>query len=207
MSSLYNLAYVARRACARLIRKGLNMTVCTTNAAAFARAPAPAGVAASRQRAFLRAFFHNAQGQICVEFAALMPVVIVVMLIAYNIVCYVQLCSKFDRCARDAIAVLGVSPPGKQSADNAASEIKTAIQTAMGEAACDVNVQAQSACDETGAKFKFFISPLLTTYTCKMSYKPWPLSVCIAGISVDFGARIDYTQRLVVDRFRPGVLV
>ena len=90
------------------------MTACTTNTAAASRAPASAGTFEQAQNARMRAFFHDTQGQICVEFAALMPVVIVVMLIAYNIVCYVQLCSKFDRCARDAIAVLGVSPPGKQ---------------------------------------------------------------------------------------------
>ena len=62
-------------------------------------------------------------GQMAVELAVLMPVVLVLALIAANLMAYMGDCARFDRLAGEAVRVLGVSPGygeyGASSCENA----------------------------------------------------------------------------------------
>lgn len=148
-------------------------------------------------------------GQMTVEFCVLMPVVVVVLLVTYNVVCYVSLCAQFDRCARDAVVSAGTSPSGKATQASAVQEITEILEASMQSKLCEIEVcskaGAHTESSETGT-LRFLISPLLTTYTCTMHYKPWPTNFQVAGMTIDFGARVDHTQTLVVDRFRAMVV-
>lgn len=46
-------------------------------------------------------------GQMTVELATLIPVIVVVALIGYNVVRFAQACALFDRAAREAVVSLG----------------------------------------------------------------------------------------------------
>ena len=147
-------------------------------------------------------------GQMTVELATLIPVIVVVALIGYNVVRFAQACPLFDRVAREAVVSFGVSPPGEQSSANAAQEVRGAIRTNLASDSSEVEVSSQLVRGETGGDGRTFaVSPLLTTYTCVLRYRPWPLSLSIGGVEGGVPAYLTHERTLTVDRFRPGVVV
>lgn len=60
--------------------------------------------------------FRSCSGQMTVELAVLVPVVIVVALTVFNLMRFVSACSAFDRIAADAVVSQGVSPKGETKA-------------------------------------------------------------------------------------------
>lgn len=146
-------------------------------------------------------------GQMCVELVVLMPIILVVILISYNVGMYCNLCSRFDRCAQEAILVQGVAPAGEQSAQHACEEIQNQLRAAMDTDLCDIEVQNDALHADPSRPLSYAISPLLTRYTCTMKYKPWPSSFVCAGVAFSPRAYIEHKKSLVVDRFRAGALV
>lgn len=146
-------------------------------------------------------------GQMCVELVVLMPIILVVILISYNVGMYCNLCSRFDRCAREAILVQGVAPAGEQSAQHACEEIQNQLQASMDTELCDIEVQNDALHADPSRPLSYAVSPLLTRYTCTMKYKPWPSSFVCAGVAFSPQAYVEHKKSLVVDRFRAGVLV
>lgn len=143
-------------------------------------------------------------GQMTVELAVLVPVVLVVALVGVNLMEFVTLCARFDRASLDAVTSHGVSPSGEQSQVGATGEVREALELAMGSASCEVQVSAERVGDERGGG-SFAISPLLTRFTCTMTFVPWPHELRLPGISLEAPAWLTHTRELVVDRFRPGV--
>ena len=161
-----------------------------------------------REDGRFRLSVYGEDGQMAVELAVLLPVVIVVALITYNLGRFVEACAAFDRVALDAVVAHGVAPAGEQSSLAAASEVQTCISEALAMSSCDVKVEAASRASASPlAGISFPISPLLTTYTCTLSYTPWPHSVSFGPVSFRPPVRLTHTRTLVVDRFRPGVVV
>lgn len=149
----------------------------------------------------------NEGGQMAVELAVLMPVVIVVALIVFNLCRFVELCAVFDRASLDAIASYGVSSEGEQSVQASKEEIRVHLAEAVGnEDSCSIDVRSEGLSGE-GSGAVFVISPLLTRYTCELSYRPWPASLVIGGIEGGVPLALHHERSLVVDRFRPGVVV
>lgn len=149
------------------------------------------------------------QGQMTVEMAVLVPVCIVVALVVLNLCRFVEACATFDRVALDAVISQGVSPPGEQSASSAASAVKACIEEALAMRDCEVVVTASGPGEASGPArgLGFAVSPLLTTYTCTLRYRPWPSSFVLAGIAFSPPVALTHTRTLVVDRFRPRVVV
>ena len=146
-------------------------------------------------------------GQMCVELVVLMPIILVVILISYNVGMYCNLCSRFDRCAQEAILVQGVAPAGEQSAQHACEEIQNQLRAAMDTDLCDIEVQNDALCTDPSRPLSYAVSPLLSRYTCTMKYKPWPSSFVCVGVAFSPQAYVEHKKSLVVDRFRAGVLV
>ena len=149
------------------------------------------------------------RGQMAVELAVVLPVCIVVGLVAYNLCRFVEACATFDRVAPDAVIALGVSPAGEQSALSAAGQVRSSIQSALDMSSCEVSVQVSGAQQDgaAGHGLGFSVSPLLTTFTCTLRYRPWPGSFVMAGVVFTPPIALTHTRTLVVDRFRPGVVV
>lgn len=143
-----------------------------------------------------------------VELAMLVPVGIVVGLIVYNLCRFVEVCATFDRVALDAVISQGVSPAGEQSALSSAGEVQSCISQALAAHSCEVTVQVSGAEPVSrGEGLSFPVSPLLTTYTCTLRYHPWPHSFVMAGVPFSPPIALTHERRLVVDRYRPGVVV
>lgn len=148
------------------------------------------------------------KGQMAVELAVMVPVAIVVGLIVLNLCRFSEACATFDRLAPDAVISHGVSPAGEQSSLASAGSVKACIERGLASPRCEVSVSVTGAEPVTvGRGLTFPVSPLLTTYTCTLRYRPWPGSFVIAGVAFRPPVALRHTKTLVVDRFRPGVVV
>lgn len=146
-------------------------------------------------------------GQMTVELAVVTPVVIVVALIVLNLMGFVEACAAFDQAALDAVISHGVAPAGEQTQIAAVDEVREALSEALGrEGTCEVEVSA-SAAGEGARDATFALSPLLTRYTCTLVYRPWPRLLRMPGITYEAPLVLRHERELVVDRYRPGVVV
>lgn len=142
-----------------------------------------------------------------VELAVMTPVVIVVALIVLNLMWFIEACAAFDQAALDAVISHGVAPAGEQTQVAAVDEVESSLSEALGrEETCEVEVSA-SAVEGGGEGTTFVISPLLTRYTCTLTYRPWPRLLRMPGITYAAPLALRHERQLVVDRYRPGVVV
>lgn len=141
-----------------------------------------------------------------VELAVLTPVVIVVGLVVLNLMWFVDACSAFDQAALDAVVAHGVAPSGEQSQQHAVEEVRAALSEALGREGCGVEVRAEPAGEGPGGA-AFAVSPLLTRYICTLTYHPWPRLVRMPSVTYEAPLALRHERELVVDRYRPGVVV
>ena len=147
-------------------------------------------------------------GQMSVEFAALLPVMLVVALVGLNLMRYVELCSEFDQVALDAVISQGVSPSGEQTVESAERQVRSCIEEAMGsERGVSVEVTSAEEGRFGGAGENLTVVPSLTRFTCTLKVTPWPGRFSIAGMEFVPPLRLVHERSVVVDRYRPGVVV
>lgn len=145
-------------------------------------------------------------GQMAVELACLLPVVLVMAVVAFNLVRFVEACAAFDRIALDATVMQGVAPTGEQSLVSGVEAVRSSIATSMADmSSCEIEVKATTLWESEGGSIA--VNPLLTRYVCTLRYHPWPFSFSVAGIDARIPLALTHERSLVVDRFRPGVVV
>lgn len=149
------------------------------------------------------------KGQMTVELAVLVPPAIVVALIVLNLMGFIDACAAFDRVSLDAVVAHGAAPAGQQTQDNGVAQIQEAIEAGLGrEGTCEVEVSVAAAGeDAAGPAGSFVISPLLRRYTCTLRYKPWPRLVRMPGVTMEAPMALVHERSLVIDRYRPGVVM
>lgn len=141
-----------------------------------------------------------------VELAVLIPVIVVVALVVFNLGRFVALCATFDRASMDAVISQGVSPAGSARGLAAVDEVCSCIEDALGRSSsCHVEVSVERASSDGGGALT--LSPLLTRFRCTLSYAPWPSAFVIAGVPFDAPLVLRHERTLVVDRYRPGVVM
>ncbi len=145
-------------------------------------------------------------GQMSVELAVILPVVIVAAFAIANIMAFLVCCAVFDRASLDAVIAQGVSPAGTQSEIASVDAIETALREAMGESPA-VTVEVSAAPLSPSSSLLVSFSPHLTRFTCTMRFAPWPRSLSFAGVVMEAPFEIVHTRSLVVDRFKPGVVM
>jgi len=144
-------------------------------------------------------------GQMAVELAVLVPVVLVVALVILNLMRFVGACAVFDRASLDAVVSHGVAPAGEQTSLVAVDEVRGCIEAALNDKSCEAEVRAESLSgDGTGT---FSLVSHLTRYTCTLVYRPWPTSIRLPGITYQAPLSLRHERTLVVDRYRPGVVL
>lgn len=148
------------------------------------------------------------RAQATVEMAVVVPVLLVLALIVYNIMLFVAATARFDRIAPDIAAAHAVSPSGEGdgSADDGVSVIESQIEGAM--AGYDVEIEV--TCTEGGASSGDDLLTLiggLRTYRCSMRMRPWPSSLSIAGVDLGAPVALAHHRDVTVDPWRPGVVM
>lgn len=155
----------------------------------------------------MRQWCGDASGQMVVELAVVIPVVLVVALIVLNLMGYIEACAAFDQAVPDTVIACGVSPAQEQDLPSALSSIQAQLTRTIGrEARCEVEVSAAPLTDyPEGAPLT--LSPLLTRFECTLIYRPWPQELRLPGISLVSPVALRHQRSFVVDRFRSGVVV
>lgn len=140
-----------------------------------------------------------------VELAVLMPVLIAVALVSVNVMRFAEGCARFDRVAPDAVLTRGVSGSGSQGDLSQVSAVREAIEGAMGEVRCEVEVSVdEQGSESSGATF--LLGPGLTRYVCVLKVAPWPSRVGIAGVGYEMPSFLRHERVVVVDRYRAAVV-
>ena len=147
------------------------------------------------------------EGQMTVELAVTVPVVIVVALVVVNLMGYVEACAAFDQAALDVVVSHGVAPSGELGRAASVEAVRAALEEALGrEGTCEIEVRAEDVEVPSGGAF-FVVSPLLTRFTCTLVYHPWPRLLRMPGITYEAPLALRHERSLVVDRYRSGVVV
>ena len=147
-------------------------------------------------------------GQMTVELAVVAPVVVAVALIVFNLMGFIESCAAFDQAAMDAVIAQGVAPTGDQGRLRAVEQVRAALERSMeGRSRCEVDVRAEDVSGDEDSESTLVISPLLTRFVCTMTYHPWPLALRMPGVRYGAPLVLTHERELVVDRYRPGVVV
>ena len=146
--------------------------------------------------------------QATVEMAVVTPVLIVLALIAYNLMVYVSAVARFDRVVPDIVIAQGVSPgvdDDGQTVTDASDEIAEQIEAAMEGYDVEIEVVSEVGDGSEGGSFTFVGA--LRTYTCTMSYVPWPTALTIAGVDLGSPLLLTHERAVTIDPWRSGVVV
>ena len=135
------------------------------------------------------------QGQMTVELAVTMPVLIIVAVIAVNACTFFYHCAVFDRISHGAARVYAASPAYGEGPEQACASIEQTLRTQLDAPNLEVDV----AYSQVGADFDEFRATL--------SYQPTLFGLGLR--SEVFGVALptlEHTSVYVVDSYKPGVV-
>ena len=146
----------------------------------------------------LAKYVKDESGQMAVELAIILPVIIIAMVIIIDGVVFVSECARFDHIANNAVLSGGVSMQGTQfNQDDATASVKKTLQDSFSFSSEKVSVSANA---------EGLLGDLIN-YECTLKVAPWPLNA--QGITV-FGAHVPtsltHTRSFVVRPYAPGRL-
>lgn len=146
------------------------------------------------------------RGQMVVEMAVAIPVVIVMALVVVNLMRFVGSCARFDRVSLDAVLTQGVSPEGEQDMASGVASVESALAASMSDvSSCTVEVRAEPVMRD-GRASVFSLAPALTRFTCTLRFSPWPSHLSVGGIDAGVPLQLVHERSIVVDRYRSGVV-
>ena len=145
-----------------------------------------------------RRLLSSESGQMMVELAVMMPVLIIVAVMAVNAATFFSECAAFDRIARNAIRIQATSPAYGQDAGEGVLLVRQTIDDAMRVSEkeyLDVDVSVSGRADGKSAfRATLSFSPTLFGMGLKSSVFGVPLP------------KIEHATELVVEPYRPGML-
>lgn len=135
-------------------------------------------------------------GQVTVELAVVLPVVIVVAVIVVNAMTFFAECAEFDRVGRNAVRMCAASPSGSVELSRIAAEVESAVEESMALDADEVEVLARQV-DSGHAAFELVLR-----------FRPGLFGM---GLRDEvFGVQLPvltHAVELTVDRYKPGMFV
>lgn len=162
-------------------------------------APAPVRIGLSEEAA-----------QATVEMVVVVPVLLVLALIVFNLMRFAAATARFDRVAPDIVIAQGVSTSGAEGAgldDGGMGSIQSELERAMEGHDVEIDISYADAEGEGAGTAALSLAGALRTYSCTMMYRPWPSGLSIAGVSMGAPATLEHVREVTVDPWRPGVLV
>ncbi|MDR3307508.1 MAG: pilus assembly protein, partial [Coriobacteriales bacterium] len=152
----------------------------------------------------------NERGQMVVELAVCLPVLLAVFGVVINLMVYFDACARFDRVAAEAVRLHAVSPSSGYETDERALTVQGEIQDAFVEEeeyiSIEVTGEARTDSYVPLADSAVMLSPYLETYVCEMCfYPPFPFSNNGSFFGIEFSGLVHH-RFYTVDPYRPGVL-
>lgn len=142
------------------------------------------------------------KGQMFVETALVLPVVLVVALIAINLCKFADICSKFDRITADQIIAHGISSSHSTNGgtlDNLTQKIKAALKC---DDSCDIAVSSEGESEGIGNMVSVF-----PKYQVTLKYKPWPHTLRLPLVSLESPLYLTHTTSIVISPYKSGVVI
>ena len=138
----------------------------------------------------------DVSGQMTIELAVALPVLLVVAMVSVNALVFFDQCAVFDRAAHQAVRVHAASPAYGQTPSMSCSLAQADIESALG----GKNVSVSVTCASAGRN--------LERYTARLEFSPtlfgMGLRSSVFGVSMP---RLVHTSEYVVDSYKPGVVV
>lgn len=133
------------------------------------------------------------RGQMAVELAVVIPIIMIVMVIVIDMMVFASECARFDQLAPQKVIALA-SSPGRDGYDasSRASAVQNALAADFGKRGSSVSVSTEDASMPLAS---------MTIYHCTFKFAPWPLSVA------DAPATIEHTCSFAIDPYTPGELL
>ncbi|QWT18316.1 hypothetical protein KPC83_06395 [Collinsella sp. zg1085] len=149
------------------------------------------------------------QAQATLELALVLPVLIVVGLIVYNLMTFNAAVARFDRVVPDIVLAHGSSPRGDEhrAFAGATSTIQHELIQALEPYEVEIEVSARDIGAGPQGTSLLSLVGSLCAYTCRLKYRPWPQGLVLAGIRLGAPDWLVHTREVVVDPWRPGALV
>ena len=135
-------------------------------------------------------------GQMSVEFAVVIPVLLMVLVVVVDAMTYISECARFDHAAPQAILSCGVTNGEEEFSQGALTSAVEATLAEQFDASSEkVHVSASESWGDT-------------TYVCTLEMTPWPLAdggIRIFNMTVP--TALKHTYKLAVDPYAPGALL
>lgn len=168
----------------------------------------------SKQESQLLQRLRSSRGQMTVELAVLIPVIMAVLGIVINAMMYMDVTIRFDRLAAEAVRIEAASPGyGAYGTAARTDRVRSFLQDqfANEEDFVQIDVSAHagagSTSDTSGLPSgdpSFSLLPRLETYKCTLHYSPWGFKGSFFGVNF---LEMSHTRSYTIDPFRPGVFV
>ena len=140
--------------------------------------------------------FRSTSGQMTIEVATALPVLIVVAVIAVNVMTFFSECAAFDRVAHETVRTYATAPAYGQGVGQSCALIEQAINSQLD----DDNLEVTVSHGVTGADFD--------EYTATLEYYPTlfglGLRSAVFGVSLP---HLTHTTSYVVDSYKAGVII
>ena len=133
------------------------------------------------------------RGQMAVELAVVMPVILIVLVIAIDMLVFAGECARFDHIAPQRVLAQATSAPmdGYELGARTAA-IRAALESDFAKEGSSIEV----SCEDAGAALAS-----MSVYRCTFRFAPWPLS--IAGAP----AMLEHECSIAIDPYTPGELL
>lgn len=152
-------------------------------------------------------YLPSEEGQSTVEFALLIPVMIVVGLILYNLGVFLYYAASFEQVAQDMILAHAVSFTVAENSSSPEEAVQQQLAAYFSDAPrCSIEV-TKNAVDTEISSDRIVLSPYLERFVCVLEYRPWPGHVKLPFLEMVAPVFLRKEVSLVVDRFRPGVVM
>lgn len=144
--------------------------------------------------------------QATVEMAVVVPVMIVLALIVYNVMVFAGAVARFDRVAPDIVLAHAIAPEGEGSAlVDASARVSAELENAMQGYDLEIEVTSEAG-TSPGQDALLSLEGSFRTYACVMRFRPWPQGFAIAGVSLGAPAFLIHERAVTIDPWRPGVV-
>ena len=138
----------------------------------------------------------RSSGQMTVEFVAALPVLLAVAAVSVNALTFFGWCAAFDDDFRDSVRVYAASPAYGQGVGDTCAFIERALDERLDAENVSVSVSAHG------------VSAGHTSFSATLEYMPTlfglGLKSEVMGVALP---KLSHTEELVVDCYKPGVLL
>ncbi len=153
--------------------------------------------------------FVEDKGQMAVEFAVVLPILLVVCLIVFSAAHLLYLSNKFDHTCRQVVIVHGISPVHTEDDSEINRTVLRSIEEefdAYDNVRFEVSSEYIDGWGQAHGTGDLHIIPYFKKYKCTMYYRPFFSHLAVSFIGANL-LEVSTHVEVIVDPYRAGILV